>query len=106
MRDETTIRVHARWDAWESAELRLDDLEDLHWLQPVGAPRPLLHAYVSCARIESGSIPHECASENAPHRLLICIVKTHVPVLTYIELVRRSRFPGGRRSRDREPVSP
>jgi hypothetical protein len=41
--DEMPVRVHREWDGWQTAEVRLCDLQKIHRFQPHGAPRPLVH---------------------------------------------------------------
>jgi hypothetical protein len=41
--DEILIRVQRDWDGWRTGEVRLAELESVHWFQPGRAPRPLLH---------------------------------------------------------------
>jgi hypothetical protein len=91
------IRVHGTWDGWQSAEVRLEDLHDVHWLTPLRAPHAFLHATIACSAIVSGSIPHSCDPENGPHRLLVCVIKKHTVGSTYTELTRRAD------GRDRPP---
>ena len=50
---ETLIRVQSDWNAWRTAEVRLGDLQNIHWRQPRGAPSPLVHGHVSCSSIVS-----------------------------------------------------
>lgn len=88
--DEALIRVHREWNGCRTAEIRLGDLKQIHWFQPSGAPRPLLHGYVSCAGFASGDIPHECNHVNAPHQLLVCVLKKHTLATVYVELVQRA----------------
>jgi hypothetical protein len=88
--DEMLIRVQSEWDGWRSAELRLGDLQDVHWLQPAEAPHPLVHAYIVCSRIVTGDIPHDCDRTASPHRLLVCILKRHTIPTVYTELARRA----------------
>ena len=88
--DRVLIRVHDEWDGWHNAEVPLDDLRDIRWLQPARAPRPLLHAYVSCAAIANGEIPHPCRKGDRPHRLLVCVLKKHSPPSIYAEIARRA----------------
>jgi hypothetical protein len=38
--EETLVRVHREWRDWQSAEVRLTDLHDIHWLQPRGRTSP------------------------------------------------------------------
>jgi hypothetical protein len=89
-RDPALIRVQREWDGWRTAEVRLNDLQDVHWFQPAGAPRPLVHAYVSCDSVMSGDLPHDCHCTPAPHRLLVCVLKRHTTGRAYSEMVRRA----------------
>jgi hypothetical protein len=89
-RDEALIRVHAEWDGWRSAEVRMRDLHDVHWLRPNGAPRRFVHAFISCTDIVSGDIAHRCEAASAPHRLLVCVLKRHAIPDAYAELARRA----------------
>jgi hypothetical protein len=88
--DETLIRVHRDWNGYRSAEVRLSDLEQIHWFQPLGAPRPLVHGFVSCASIVSGDIPHKCGPADGPHSLFVCVLKKHTVLSAYAELTRRA----------------
>ena len=38
MQDESLVRVQEDWWSWRSTEVRMCDLDDLHWSQPKGAP--------------------------------------------------------------------
>lgn len=87
---ETLIRVQSDWNAWRTAEVRLGDLQNIHWRQPRGAPSPLVHGHVSCSSIVSGDIPHRCTHADAPHRLLVCVLKRHTIPAAYTELTRRA----------------
>jgi hypothetical protein len=71
------VVVQGEWNGWRTAVARLVDLEQVHWLQPKGAPRRLIHAYVPCTKLQSGDVAHECHERSAPHRLLVCILKCH-----------------------------
>jgi len=86
--DDTLIPVQREWNAWRTAGVRLGDLEAVHWLQPNGAPVPLIHAYVACTSFVTGSIQHGC--EGTAHRLLVCVVKCHVTPGVHAELARRA----------------
>ena len=33
--------------------------------------------YVSCTSIVAGALTHNCAGTDAPHRLLVCVLKDH-----------------------------
>jgi hypothetical protein len=96
------VRVHAAWNDWRSAEVRVDDLRDVQWLRPVEAPHSLIHAYVSCSVIPLGAIPHDCHNASAPHRVLVCVLKRHATTLMHSELARqaneRAPSPDFRRS--------
>lgn len=88
--DETLIRVQSAWDGWRNAEVRFNDLRDVHWLQPARAPHALVHGSISCSNIVTGDIPHDCDRRSAPHRLLVCILKRHTIPTVYAELARRA----------------
>jgi hypothetical protein len=88
--DRSVIRVHSEWDGWHNAEVALRDLQDVHWLQPARAPRPLLHGYISCARLAAGDLPHDCRQSGGPHRLLVCVLKKHSTPSVYAEIARRA----------------
>jgi hypothetical protein len=88
--DEMLIPVQSAWDDWRNAEVRFNDLRDVHWLQPTGAPHALVHGYISCSNIVTGDIPHDCDRRSAPHRLLVCILKRHTIPTVYEELARRA----------------
>ena len=88
--DETLIRVQRDWNGWRTGEVRLGDLQSVHWFQPSRAPRPLVHGYISCASIVSGDIAHDCHLSDPPHRLLVCVLKSHNVPVAYVELARRA----------------
>jgi hypothetical protein len=85
---DVLVRVHHTWHGWRSAEVRMGDLQRVHWFQPPGAPHPLLHAVVSCSDIVTGDIPHDCASTPGRHRLLVCVLKRHALASIYVALSR------------------
>jgi hypothetical protein len=86
----TLICVQLEWNGWRTAEVRLSDLQDIHWWQPSGAPRALVHGYIWCAGRTVGAIPHDCERSAGPHRVLVCVLKKHNPPSIYAELVRRA----------------
>jgi len=88
--DNTVITVRTEWKGWRQAEVRLIDVEDLHWSRPDQAPHPLLHGYVLCTRLVAGAIPHHCGRTAAPHRLLICVLKHDCVPTAFAELSRRA----------------
>jgi hypothetical protein len=98
--DDMLIRVHGEWKGWRTAEVRFRDLLAVHWFQPNQAPHPLVHGYVSCTQLVTGEIPHHC-SRTAPHRLLVCVLKSHTLPAAFAELARRAdehQTPVGRRA--------
>jgi hypothetical protein len=84
----TMVRVQVEWNGWRTASVRLSDIQEIHWYQPAGAPRPLVHGYVSCSSIVTGELPHTC--DVAPHRLLVCVLRVHASEAAYAELERRA----------------
>jgi hypothetical protein len=88
--NDMLICVQREWDGWRTAEVRLGDLQNIHWHQPGRAPRPLLHGYISCASITAGEIPHDCERTAGPHRLLVCVLKRHSAPSVYAEIARRA----------------
>jgi hypothetical protein len=88
--DEPVIRVQSAWNGWRTAEVRIDDLQDVHWFQPTYAPHTLLHGYIACSDIVTGDLQHDCDPRSAPHRLLVCVLKTHAIASVYAELAGRA----------------
>jgi hypothetical protein len=88
--DDFPIAVMTDWNDWRSANVRFRDLQDIHWHQPVRAPQPLIHAFVSCADLISGTLPHACDSGTAPHRVHVCVLRTHTIPPVHDELARRA----------------
>ena len=77
------IAVQTMWNGWKTALVRVGDLENLHWFQPIGAPRALLHAELLCTALRSGSVPHQCDPATRPHRLMVCVIKSHVTAVIF-----------------------
>lgn len=84
---ETKIHVRNTWNGWQGAEVRVDDVKDVHWSQPAGAPHRMLHGYVLCTQTR-GRIPHEC--DTTPHWLRVCVLRHCVSPSAYAELARRA----------------
>jgi hypothetical protein len=80
------VPVRCAWNAWQTVEVHLEDLQNVHWYQPQGAPRPMLHAYVDCTKTD-GRIAHDCRSTPGPHRLLVCVLKRQATPPAYNALV-------------------
>ena len=87
---DALICVQGAWNGWKTAEVRLRDLEHVHWHQPTRAPRQMLHGYVTCGSLLSGDIPHECVGAPGSHRLLVCVIKHHNTAAVYAEVARRA----------------
>ena len=81
------VVVQRDWNGWRKAMAPVSALEDVHWHQPVGAPRPFIHAYVTCSALVSGDVPHECA-DGTPHRLLVCVLRQHTAPSVFEQLTR------------------
>jgi hypothetical protein len=83
----TLVVVQQEWNGWRKAMAPLYALEGVHWHQPHGAPKPLIHAWVPCSALQSGDIPHDCAQAPSPHRLLVCVLKCHTGAAAFDALV-------------------
>jgi hypothetical protein len=88
--DRAIVPVYSAWNGWQPAHVRVVDLEDIHWAQPSGARLPLLHGSVRCDRLHSGRLPHCCEETTAPHRLLVCLLKSHTQAAVFAELSKRA----------------
>lgn len=88
--DDLLIRVQAEWNGCRNANVRLGELRDIHWFQPTGAPRALVHGYISCSNIMAGDIPYDCDQKSAPHWVLVCVLKRHTIPAVWAELARRA----------------
>jgi hypothetical protein len=87
---DSFVAVQRSWTAWRTANLRLTDLESIHWRQPVGAPRALIHAWVACTKVLGTHLAHDCGLTSRPHRLLVCVLKQRTMASVYAELVDRA----------------
>jgi hypothetical protein len=88
--DDILVCVQSEWDGWQTAEVRLGDLQNVHWFQPERARMPFLHGYISCATITIGEIPHNCERTKGPHTLRVCVLKRHNAPSVYAEIARRA----------------
>jgi len=91
------VVVQRAWSEWRTALVRVSDLEDVHWFRPAGAVRPLIHAYVMCDRLVSGRLSHDCTKSACPHRVLVCLLKSHTTGSVFEELARRANSAEVRR---------
>jgi hypothetical protein len=88
--DDILVCVQREWNGWQTAEVRLSDLHDIHWFQPDHAPKPLVHGYVSCASFGAAALPHNCERSAGPHTLRVCVIKRHIASSVYEEVARRA----------------
>lgn len=72
---ETVVRVRSGWDSWQAADIGIDSLRGVHWRQPLGAPRPIIHASVDCTDTLARALPHDCSRADGAHRVLVCVLK-------------------------------
>jgi hypothetical protein len=87
--DDAVVQVRRGWNAWRTAEVRLGDLEDVHWHQPAGAPRAIVHAFVASNTIAGNDLRLTRTRE----RVLVCVLKSCTPDSVYTELARRADAP-------------
>jgi hypothetical protein len=85
MNDNTLVAVQCAWDAWRMAAVRVGDLQACHWSQPPGAPRALVHAYVSPSKVVSGDLGLPNAP-TLPEQVLVCVLKSRNTVPSYMFL--------------------
>ena len=88
--EDAIVVVQREWNGWRTATVQVAHLKNLHWAQPPGAPRPLLHALVPCTRLHSGRIEHRCEASEPPHDLLVCVLKSHTQSAVFADLSRRA----------------
>jgi hypothetical protein len=86
--EDTLIPVQREWNGWRLAEVRIKDLLDVHWFQPPGAPRALLHGYVSPSTVVSGDLVQP--GGEGVERLLVCVIKCHTAAPIYTALAARA----------------
>ena len=84
------ISVTTEWNGWRSMLARLEDLRDVHWHQPTGAPWPMLHAYVSCTTLPGGAASQDCDHASAPQCIRVCVLRSHNVPTAYAEVMRRA----------------
>src|SRR5688572_13991907 len=83
------VPVQLQWDGWRTAEVPLAALHDIHWFQPPGAPRPMVHAYVSAATLPDTAPPLRHAGETT-QLLRVCVLKHHTPSTVYDTLSKQA----------------
>ena len=80
MTKDNLITIRRHWNDWHLANVRVTDIDGLHFSQTSGgvmrrSPRPFLFGYISCDAIVDGEIAHSCRHGQGPHWIKICIVK-------------------------------
>jgi hypothetical protein len=98
------VVVQLEWNGWRTAMVRFADLGGVHWRQPQGAPRSLIHGFVRCTDIQSGAIPHDCNPKTRPHSLLVCVLRSHVTGDVFKELSRKADRRAAPRPSDDVPA--
>ena len=64
------------------AQYRFSQIQGLHWDCVTGGvniplPWTVVMGYVWCNGMESGELSHSCAHGPPPHRIKVCLFKTH-----------------------------
>jgi hypothetical protein len=85
---DVEVIVQTEWNGWRTAMVRLAALESVHWFQPAGACRPLVHGLVRCTEIRSGTLTHACDPATRPHIVLVCVLKSHTLPSVFERLAR------------------
>jgi hypothetical protein len=75
---------------WHRAFVPLAAIEHVHWRRVAGARQPLLHAYIQCSPGLAGMLRHDCHAADAPHWLLVCILKRHTIPSIYTAMCARA----------------
>lgn len=88
--EDAIVAVQTEWNGWRTAMVRVSDLQEIRWAQPPGAPRPLLHATVSCDRVASGEVERLCKQMPSSHRLRVCLLKCHLPPSVFERLAAQA----------------
>ena len=89
--DNALVTVQRAWDGWKTAQARLSDLDHIHWFQPAGAPRPLLHAFIKDPAALNGDLGAAERGETSQREpILVCVLKSHVLPTTYSALADRA----------------
>jgi hypothetical protein len=90
--DEEFVTVRNQWNDWRTAMVRVVDLEDIRWAHPAGAPRPLIHATLSCLSLVGSGQFHTCDGGTA-HQLTVCILRRNTAFCIFEDLVARAAAP-------------
>ena len=77
---ETIVRVRRHWNCRRIGDVRLGDVDDLHWARTSGgighrSPFVMMYGYILCDRLVAGTLAHSCVHGEGPHRIKIVVVK-------------------------------
>jgi hypothetical protein len=78
--DKGIVWVRRQWNDYRDAAYRIEDVSGWRWSYVSGgvnapAPRPFVHAYVSCDGMIEGELAHSCAHRRGPHCIKVCVTK-------------------------------
>lgn len=90
------VRVRDTWNGWHTAEVSRNELHDVRWVRPQGAPQPILHACVRCEALER-RVPHEWGAQDGAHDVRVCVLKNDVTTSLYEVLAAAAGGPSSRR---------
>jgi len=82
------VPVQREWHGWQTTEVPLGDLHDIHWLRPSGAPRALVHAYVPASKLAPATA--DTVGRTIGDRLLVCVLKSQTTATVYAHLASRA----------------
>lgn len=86
--DHGMVVVQREWNGWRTAIVHLSELEDVHWAQPHGAPRPMIHASVRDDKLVEGDSARDPGPSST--RVVVCVLKRHTTPGVFLELTRRA----------------
>ena len=78
------VRVRRHWNCRRIGDVRLGDIDDLHWARTSGgtghrSPFVMMYGYVLCDRLVAGTLAHSCVHGEGAHRVKIVVVKKDNP---------------------------
>jgi hypothetical protein len=100
---ELEVTVQREWNGWRTSRVKLRELRDIHWFQPAGAPRPLIHACVAAPAMTPRDASHQDGA-TAAEVVRVCVLKRHVAAHVFQELARCAQ--GSRGVRTSAPQAP
>jgi hypothetical protein len=93
MNETILVPVQREWHGWQTTEVPLCDLHEIHWLRPSGAPRALVHAYVPTSKLAPVT-PDVIGHRVMGDRQLVCILKSQTAATVYAHLASRADEAG------------